>query len=218
MPAPMSLSEVIRLPDQSWVNDGLTASVVSIERKTSNKTKRDFWVCQLACLLDPATTVELAIFTAPKFREGDTIELSGKGIKFEDGQYGAKVSMSKTTEVRVVNLSPASRAPTATRPAAPAGGRDDSRGGNAPQEPTNDTGPCGRIQGQTVGMALKEALVLLSKDQPNAALKAQLTSPTFWSAVHEVASDIIRVSRVLEAGHLAKPVKERADQESYVQY
>ncbi len=64
------------------------------------------------------------------------------------------------------------------------------------------TGP---INGQTVGMAVKEAVGIVTEGGHD------WTAPSTWKFLHEVASDIIRVSRLLEMGKLAPPIRERAE-------
>lgn len=68
----------------------------------------------------------------------------------------------------------------------------------------------GQVNGQTVGMAMKEALNLLCGNLAHDEVVAIIIEPSFWASVHEVASDIIRVSALLEKGKLARPVRDRA--------
>lgn len=66
------------------------------------------------------------------------------------------------------------------------------------------------VPGITVGMAINNAVNLISK---NAEFQDEyhnyLKSPEFSRDVYEIASDIIRISRMLEAGNTAPPVKDR---------
>lgn len=67
------------------------------------------------------------------------------------------------------------------------------------------------IPGQTVGMAMKEAIGLSISAFRNTSTEApDIGSPEFWEMVHIAASDIIRVSQMLERGHLAPSAKARA--------
>lgn len=66
------------------------------------------------------------------------------------------------------------------------------------------------VFGATVGMAINQALDLLTRDLNHDERVERIVTPVFWHSVHEVASDIIRVSRHLEAGHLAPSPSERA--------
>jgi|GEM_PF-2950233 len=109
---------------------------------------------------------------------------------------GAKVTINVLAEY-AQNTAPAPRA-ASTLP-----GQSGNYAGNHDRSST--TPAIVPINGQTVGMAVKEALTIVREDGPD------WSSPVTWKAVHEVASDIIRLSRLLEMGKLAAPVRERAD-------
>lgn len=66
------------------------------------------------------------------------------------------------------------------------------------------------INGASVGMAMNNALTLLTRDLDHTDIIGRLCEPSFWQAVQETTSDILRVSRHIEAGHLAPSVRERA--------
>ena len=96
------------------------------------------------------------------------------------------------------------------RKAAAEGGGDDGGGQRSAPRGTATTArqPAASgssINGQTVGMAMKEALTLTNMT----TLKPD--DPEFWKQVHITASDIIRVSLMLEKGKLAPSAKDRAD-------
>lgn len=85
-----------------------------------------------------------------------------------------------------------------------------------PTPPPRQTAPAGQgaasappshapINGQTVGMAMKEALTL---HHPSGYA---VSDPKFWEQVYQTASDIIRLSQLLEKGKLALPVRERSN-------
>lgn len=69
----------------------------------------------------------------------------------------------------------------------------------------------GPVNGASVGMAINQALALLTKDMIHGHIQELICQPHFWQSVVEVASDVIRVSRHLEQGNLAPSVKERAN-------
>lgn len=192
-----TLTEVIDHP--GWLNHGVSVVVVSITQKVSGpKAKnpgRKFWVCKVA---DPVgrETAELTVFGAPpNFREGDAIELTGKGIKLEDSQYGAKLSIGKDSEVSVFGQS---------------AHHEEQQERRAHSQPAVN-GALPQIAGQTVGMAVKEAIAVIREafPGPDGLDCGHLNDPEFWLQVHNTASDIIRVSRILEAGHLAPMVAKR---------
>jgi hypothetical protein len=65
------------------------------------------------------------------------------------------------------------------------------------------------INGATVGMAMNNALTLLTSGLDHDEVVMRLCEKSFWLAVRETSSDIIRVAQNLESGHLAKSVTER---------
>jgi hypothetical protein len=78
-----------------------------------------------------------------------------------------------------------------------ANGHQSGQPGAAPPATVEHCAPHRPINGQTVGMAVKEALTL-------AAAGAGLPgSKEFWVQVKQIASDIIRVSQSLESGNLS---------------
>jgi hypothetical protein len=58
-------------------------------------------------------------------------------------------------------------------------------------------------------MAMNQAIALLTYELSHDEIVQSVCEAHFWRAVHETASDVIRVSRMLEAGRLAPSVKER---------
>jgi hypothetical protein len=77
---------------------------------------------------------------------------------------------------------------------------------SAPNAPAGGT----VIYGATVGMAVKGALDVLIRTTPSEESAEYFDSPTFPRDLHQIASDILRVSLHLEGGHLALTSKERA--------
>lgn len=183
---PISVAELTELPDDSWVNAGFTAVARSIERKIAKKTNKPFWVCAMADTTGSAT-VELAMFTAPKFGEGDQVDFLGQGIKFKNGQYGPKVSVGDKTEIHVVGKS-----------AHHAEQKERAESG-APAV----NGQPQMVMGQTVGMALKESIALVTMAHGGIQDGKPLKDPLFWQDVKACASNIIRLGRSLEKGHLS---------------
>lgn len=196
----------------TWINPGFSGVVIEITSKLT-KAKKNFWPCVIQDL-SGEETISVSFFTAPKFREGDTVEIHGKGLRRTEFNGQPQAAIGRETVVDVVHGT-RERAP-APRSSAP---QDDSRGGNSHAGTTHEPTPAGvRINGQTVGMAMKESLALLTKDLTPDQIVERIVEPAFWEAVHEVASDVIRVSLILEAGKLAKPVKERAGNSEDVPY
>lgn len=224
----LSVSQVCDLQpgdeqNASWINPGFAGVVQAI---TSKKTKagKNFWPCVIADVNEDRCTIEMSLFTAPKFRAGDLIEVFGKGLRRTEYNGNAQATMGRETQIEVTGGRQERRevAPRAMPP------RDDSRGGNGGEPPPHDEAHAAaaalakvshlRINGQTVGMAMKEALAVLTSGLTHDEVVERLIAPSFWASVHEVASDIIRVSTLLEAGNLAKPIKDRAPEGEAVQY
>jgi hypothetical protein len=170
----------------TWINPGFTGVVRSI---TAKKTKagKNFWPCTIADVTGPET-IEVSFFTAPKFSEGDVIDIHGKGLRRTEYNGSAQAAIGRETEITVVGRS--AHEPEQKERAA------------AGQPAVN--GQPQHIQGQTVGMAIKEALAILAKGND-----AKLHTPEFWAQVHQLASDIIRVSQLLEKGKLAPSARDR---------
>lgn len=69
----------------------------------------------------------------------------------------------------------------------------------------------GPVNGASVGMAINQAMGLLTKDLSRDEIVQLICQPHFWLSLTEVASDVIRIARHLEQGNLAPSVKERAN-------
>ena len=72
--------------------------------------------------------------------------------------------------------------------------------------PTIQTSP---INGASVGMAIKMAMDILLDGLTRDEKIARLQEPSFWASVMELSSDILRVARHIESGHLAPSIKDR---------
>lgn len=186
---PLTVSQLLGLRDNDWVNDGFMAVVRSMERKASSKTGKTFWKLELADTTGSGV-VKSTMFFAPKFNEGDQVIFTGAGIKFKNGQYGPEVSIGDKAQISVLGRS----AHHAEQTERAASGKPAVNG-----EPQ-------RTNGQTVGMAIKEALLLAIAVQPNGSITRQtLADPLFWQDVKVYAGNIIRISGSLERGNLSAP-------------
>jgi len=194
---PLSIAEVFELPsgdkdNPSWVGE-FTGVVNRLTPKTSKEGKK-YWVCVIGDLTGSAE-IEMSVFTAPKFYEGDVIEVTGQGMRRTEYQGKAQVALSQKSQVLKVAAS-AHHEEQQHR-------RADSRSALNSAAFT--------VPGPTVGMAINNAIDVLTKNlDTRDAIIERLCEPGFWMAVHETASDIIRLSRLLEAGKLAPSVKERS--------
>ncbi len=90
----MNVEELLQEPE-GYVNGDVTAACLHIEPKKAKATGKAFWVAKMAS--QSGASVELALFTAPKFKVGDVVNFSGQGIKFAQSNFGPKLSVSEKT-------------------------------------------------------------------------------------------------------------------------
>lgn len=203
----------------TWINPGFVGQIESIESFTSNKGDRFFNVG----VVDP-DNANIAIGTLlsndPKFKEGDIVEFSGKGLRRTEYKNKAQFSTGRDTDI-IVTRSGVSH--PATRSAATNGAARPAANGGQSAPPSSSGSPSAAhapIFGATVGMAMKEALALAVMEHggipalddttnPDAS-PSPLKDPAFWGRVHEIASDICRVSLLIEKGKIAPAIKARA--------
>lgn len=187
----LSIAQLLQ-QNEGYINAEVGAVCQSITQKTANKTGRPFWVCKLGDATGP-DSVECATFTAPRFKQGDRIHLAGQGLKLTRNNFGTKLAVSDKTIITVVGQSVHEPEQAERR---------------ANGEPAIN-GQLNPIPGQTVGLAIKEAVGILTNGLTYSDTIKVISTPTFWHDLHEVASDLIRVSRMLEAGKLAQPINQR---------
>lgn len=211
-----SVAEVLEMNVGAWVNGGMIAVVRKIENSPP-QAKRKYWRVDLEDTVTRGATISVSLFFAPKFREGDTIEFTGKGIKRDEFSGLARVSIGKNTEIHVVDRNARQGAPLPgnTRPPPPGGADERGTPPAQHQEPPPGDGAGGEapksapyIEGQTIGMALKEAIALTARCYP-AVDRALPDDPQFWEQVFNTASDIARISHHMKKGHLAPSARQR---------
>ncbi len=183
----LSVAEVCELQpgdeqNATWINPGFTGVVRKITTRKA-KSGKDFFPCTIGDTTGSAA-VEVSFFTRPNFQEGDQIELSGSGLRRTEYNGKPQAAIGKSTAVHVIGKSvhAAEQAERAEKmePAI-----------NGAKQP---------VHGQTVGMAMKEALILVRASHPERV--ADVDNPDFWKSVHKTASTIIRMSNALEHGNL----------------
>lgn len=214
----ISVAEALEIEatENSWINGGLRAVVRDIKPSGPGATKK-FWRCTLVDEVNDRMTIGLSLFFAPKFSAGATIEITGKGIKRKEFRGDAEIGIGKDTEITTVT-GRSSNPPPARQPSA---AHNDSRE-SPPPPPEHEhphpedhaqhapaPAPRWRPNGQTVGMALKEGLALLTRDMNGNEVRGQLKDPKFWKELHLVSSDLIRVSHWIEQGALAPLLRDR---------
>lgn len=166
----------------------------------------------------------------PFYSNGAKCDLFPFFVTFADGVSGQANSKSQTPPYRVGESkeytitgnyqgtnklkigNPGQGAPPARSAAPNPVARSDSRPSNfvrGPQGQDGQTSQVAPINGASVGMAMNQALGLLTRDLKRDEVVARVCDPLFWEAVMETASDVLRVSRHLESGHLSPSVRER---------
>lgn len=188
-PKMLSVAEVCEMQagdkeNTVWINPGFVGVVRSINPRVGAKKT---WPCMIADTVG-SSTIEICLFQAPKFNEGDLIEISGKGLRRTEYNGKPQAAIGKDTEIHVLGRSVH---------------HEEQKERAATSQPSVN-GQLQPVPGQSVGMAIKEALTALVPGN-----QARLNSTSFWFEVHQFASDVIRISRQLEAGKLAPSVKDR---------
>lgn len=191
-PKLLSVAEVCELvpggeSNPTWINTGFSGVVREIKRTTVKKTGRPMNICTIADAVGSAV-ISMTVFNAVSFNEGDLIEVVGQGLRRTEYNGLAQVSLSQKSEIHVLGRSVH---------------HEEQKERVAESLPALN-GQSQPVPGQTVGMAMKEALTALVPGNG-----ARMNTTAFWFEVHQFASDVIRVSRQLEAGKLAPSVKER---------
>lgn len=186
-----------------WINPGLTGVLTVIKRARSKKGQPMF-ICTLQDLTGSAE-ISMTLFDQCEFNEGDVVEVFGKGLRRSEFDGLQQISLGRETEVHKVGTSAHGNRETPPPASTPAGASHPPTG-----QPDNRSADHG-IFGGTVGMAMKEAIKIHIDlcGQDVDPVVAALCSNEFWAAVHETASDIIRISLALEKGKLAPSVRER---------
>ena len=190
----LSVEEVLELvPGDSenamWINPGFVA-VVRLIKRTQTKAGKTMNICTLGSQTG-AAEISMSVFSAIKFGEGDVIEVSGQGLRRTEYNGLQQVTMGQKTEIHLIGKAVQHEPPAnAPKPAA--------------EWPRESSGTPATVNGQTAGMAMKEALALAGM-AAGGVTRDVLKDPLFWADVKIYAGNIIRISRALERGHLSPP-------------
>lgn len=181
MSNPLTIAAVSALPTDSWVNDGVVATVRSVERKVS-KANKPFWKCYLA---DPTGTAQVSatFFTAPKFIQGQRVQFTGAGIKFKNDQYGPSLSVGDKAVTEILGEQPASR---------------QEQPNAHPQSPA--TSPIGPIHGASVGGGIARAVEVLLATRPDV-----FKTDSWRNDVYSLAVGFCDIQQAIENG---KPLED----------
>lgn len=207
----LSIAEVFEMvpgtdKDAVWINPGLTG-VLHTMKRTKSKKGQPMYICSLKDMSGSAE-IGVTFFDECKFDEGDVLEIFGKGLRRTEYNKLQQISLGRDTEIHKIGRAAGWKA--AETASAPAGAGSGSTARETPPGGFrgNNDGTNSVVFGATVGMAMKESLAIHTKLCGD-KLAPALCSSEFWGAVHETASDIIRISVALEQGKLRPSVKER---------
>lgn len=199
----MTIAQILELSPGSkgnnvWINGDFEAIVSDAQPAKGKGPATAF----LADPHNPSVAILGNFFGTDTARfNGKICHFSGKGITRTEFKGVQQVTLGDKATIQVVGTA----SPAAAKPAgqASAPGHATLPSGNAP------------VFGATVGMAINQACALIIEaEKDSTGVHDYLASPAFSRDLYTLASDIIRIARVLEAGKLAPSAKDRADPEA----
>lgn len=205
---PIGVEQLLEIPpaDDAWVNVPIIARVIAVET-IPKKTSGNFWKVELGSDTS-AARIFMSVFTPPKFARGALIEIGGSGNRVKEYRGNPELSLGKQVEIHVISTAlPTARHNPPPPNRAPA---DDQRGGGPPAEnppaeqlplPGTETAQLFPMQGQTVGMVMKEAVALIILAHP--PTDAEIEDGKFYAKVWRVSSHLAKISAKLLRGDLA---------------
>ena len=193
-----NVAGVIALADDSWVEGGFEATVNEVRQIQKKDGTGSFFAAKLSDG-GGGPTLDMTLFTAPKFTQGDKIRVAGQGIK--KGSYNGKPQVKTGMKVGITVVASGGNAPAA----APTAGASSSSTPAAQGTP---------VAGETVGNALTNLTRLyvglralgLTPNQINEEISAN----AFKVFLFEGGSTFIRGGRALCSGKLSPNTKEHA--------
>lgn len=179
----------------TWINDDFEAVVSDVQVGDKNAK------ATLSDPHNPRVTIAAVFWGAGGYRfEGKLCHFSGKGMTRTEYKGTQQVSVGDKATIQVLGAAPAGSG---------SGGSGSGSGGGAATPPSARTG---NPNGATVGMAINQACAMIRETEEFAEGGMDyLKSPQFSQDLYVNASDILRISRVLESGKLADSPKHRAD-------
>lgn len=222
----LTVAEVLELPagdseNATWINPGFIARVDKIvSTKGKQPPYKEMQICTLVDPDHPARELMMTLFRkAAPFREGDVIEVAGKGLRRTEYRGAAQATPGQETTMHVLTAGTGAHRPAARSSAAAGDGEGESFESARPAPDTRgggrDKGEHGRddshahragpINGQTVGMAVKLAGDILIHNCLSGTPQTPVDITTLENRLVDVASQIIRASQRLEAGKLSDP-------------
>jgi hypothetical protein len=191
----MSIATLKNLPDDEWVNDPITGTIHDAKSLKNGQ----FYVAKMTY-----SGITISLFTKAhdltEF-EGKVVEINGSGIKKVTDEFKGtktpKLLFGDKSVIKVLGSGPVSET-VYTPPPAPVSATYGTQGKAA----APGAGRYGNIQGQTVGMAVNNAINLMKEAVPPDALDEYCKSGAFSKDVAQIAGAIIKVSMFLEQGNL----------------
>lgn len=187
----------------TWVNDEFEAVVSDIKNGQKSNS------CRLSDPHNPGVQITAVFWDQRDLSRfnGCVCHFAGQGMKRTEYKGEQQVSMSAKSTVNIVG-----RATNQGGQNAGSGQPQGQRQGNPAGAGPGPSSASSAIHGATVGMAINQACGLIKDTQQPLEL-SYLHSPAFSKDLYLIASDIIRISRVLESGKLAPNPAQRADPE-----
>lgn len=204
---PATIYDILQLvpgskDNPTWVNDefeGVVSNIKSGQKSTS---------CLVSDAHNPNVSITAVFWDSRDLSRfnGCVCHFAGQGMKRDEYKGTQQVSCSAKTTVNVVGRHTGTPASQGGAQQAPKAG-----GGSAPAPAAG-----GVIHGATVGMAINQAngIIIAGASTMNPQEREQFfDSPAYSKTLWTIASDIVRIARVMEAGKLAPSPKDRADPE-----
>jgi hypothetical protein len=178
----------------NWINEEFEAVITDVKAEKT-KTGKAYYKATLRDPHDAGISIAATFFVAGGItpKQGKVCHFAGAGMKIEAYKDTPQLIIGDKTKISVIG----------THAGTPAAVQSSST--------TASKAPAGAsILGATVGMAINQAIGILKECRPDGTFEDYYSTPEFSKDLHIIASDIIRISQLLEKSKLASPVKDRA--------
>lgn len=202
---PATIYDILQLVPGSkdsptWVNDEFEGAVSNI--KSGQKSTS----CKISDPHNPGVSITGVFWDGRDLSRfvGCVCHFAGQGMKRTEYKGEQQVSFSEKSTVNMVGRHTGTPAGNGGAQSAPKAG-----GGNAPAPAAG-----GVIHGATVGMAINQAngiIIAGTNGMKSEDREKFFDSPEYSRRLWTIASDIVRVSTLMEKGKLATAPKDRAD-------
>lgn len=186
-----------------WINGEFEAVVSNVQTKQTRNGKT-YYTCTLADPYSQNIAIDCTCWSNLLSNKGGTHCLfGGQGIQLELYNNNVKLVIGDKARINVVGQTQGQSQPQQRQ-----GGYQQRQQPHG-QQRQQQTQPA-TINGQTVGMAINNSMQAIGNWQYD---QTWYDSPEFSRTLHQMASDIIRVSAMLEKGKLAPSPKDREEPE-----